>query len=138
MVNKETIKKEALKRMSILKLHPDVKKAFRKTGRLYYSEKTLLCGLYWLDDRPLWAKLVELVTEEEEFFPYFVIFSQTPEGAVLNILYVSKWERDWEAEREMLSNHESYCYVYNLNDSMYSEYATIKFAKFCGGLVRTR
>ena len=52
-MEKEKMKNEALNRLEILNLHPDVYKTFKRSGRLYYSERSPLGGiLYWLNNHP--------------------------------------------------------------------------------------
>ena len=63
MTFKEKQKQEAIARLKMLKVMPNVVKDFEKNGRVYYSErqnKFFNAILYWLDNN---EKYVEIVKE---------------------------------------------------------------------------
>ena len=67
-MEKEKMKNEALNRLEILNLHPDVYKTFKRSGRLYYSERSPLGGiLYWLNNHPDKIKELALELTPEDF-----------------------------------------------------------------------
>lgn len=131
MVTKERMKKEAIRRMELLGIHKTAVELFKKTGGLSCS------GDYRIGSNPEFERLAGVLANERGLLPYHVIYSRLPYGDMLNVLFVSKWEDDWEIEERVITKGGCYCYVYNLSDSSLSEYGSIGIANIGGILVRT-
>ena len=131
---REKQKAEALARMAMLGLHPNVIREFKDEEVLNLSEG--IGALYWLDDEE--KKMVEEFHEEhEESLVYHVIKSYTSIGLMYSLLYVSKYEEEWEWDREDLKEGSVLAYVVNRDMPDCSEFGSIGFRKNIGGLIRT-
>ena len=127
----EKQKEEALKRMKKLKLHPNVIKEFNSEGKLNKSVNGML---FWLE--PEEQAVVDKFQEEYGTLVYHVIKSETTFGLLLNLLYVSKEEEEWEMDNEDLNEGYAVAYIENLTDPMCSEIGSIGIIPRFGGLVR--
>ncbi|MCL2321845.1 MAG: hypothetical protein FWC47_07040 [Oscillospiraceae bacterium] len=130
--SKEEKRNEALSRLNMLKLHPNVKNDFKNEGKINKSEG---CGLlFWLDE-----KEQEYVNEFQDIYctlVYHVIVTNFQFGKCFSILYVSAYKDEWEIEIEDLENNCPIAYVKNLDDPESSEFGAIKIESRIGGLVR--
>ena len=126
-------KQEALKRMKLLELYPNVIKEFEKDNVVNLSENGGF--LYWLNDE---QKQIETEFEEQhDALVYHVIHEFTEFGELLTLLYVSDYDKEWEYDFEDLKDGYACAYVKNLSDDTCSELGSICFKKQFGGLVRT-
>ena len=149
------MKQEALKRIDLLGLHPDVKRAFIEDGTLYYSEPIRFFNdrqatgvLYWLRNNPEWLETVRKTEEEKDFLVYHVIYNRTEFGELLTCLYISDQvdegetvEDVWKEERKQMKPDDegiiwADAYVINLSVPEFSEYGTVGIRESYGGLVR--
>lgn len=133
MMNEKNMRKEAIERMKMLKLHPNVIEEF-KAGIVNKSE-TRLGFLYWLSDDEM-----DMIHEWEEKYNclvYHVILSKTDFGLLMDFLYVSSDDNEWEYEREDIECSKVFSYCKNLSCEWYSEFGSIRIASVNGGLVRT-
>lgn len=141
MADKFKQKLEAEKRLKMLNLHPDVLKLFHEKEELYYSEKSPLGGiLYWMSNNPEWEELIKALEEEKEIMVYHATHEYTAFGECLSLLYVTRYESEWEYDRKDLeSEGDKYplAYVVNLSDPECSEFGTIGIREAAGGLIRT-
>lgn len=131
---KEAMKKEAIERMNILNLHPNVIKEFTEKGTLNYSYSEL-GFLYWLTDET--QARVEKFERETEYLVYHVIEDETSIGRLITFLYVSTCEDEWEADKEDLGAGQCIAYVVNKEDEMFSEFGSVGLKSINGGVVRT-
>ena len=140
MVDKITQKNECIERLKMLDLHPDVLRLFQEDNRLYYSEKSPLGGiLYWVDNNPEWVEMIAKIEEEMGIMVYHATHEHTAFGELLDLLYVSESEEDWEYDREDLhvrGDKVVMAYVLNLSDPAFSEFGSIGIREMAGGLVR--
>ena len=132
-MNKEQQKQEAIERMKMLKLSPNIIKEFEKENTLNLSENGGI--LYWLD-RDQQAIVDEFETEHDALV-YHVIHNFTEFGGLYSLLYVSKHEEEWETDREDLKDGYAFVYVKNVDDNWCSEFGSICIKPQYGGLVRT-
>lgn len=138
MENKQ--KEEAIKRMRLLHIMPQVIKDFEKTDRVYYSERlsSMFCAtLYWLDNH---KEYVDLVNEFEKKYKALVYHAQLTHlefGDCLALFYVSKNEEDWSRDKNDIINGEMYCYVANLQCEFDSDFGYIGVKPAYGGVART-
>ena len=129
---KEKMKKEAIDRMHILKLHPNVIKEFSDNGKLNLS---LNAALYYLNDKQL-ARVQEF-EQKYNALVYHVIQSDTKFGELLSFLYVSQQTEEWKYERNDLEEGYPFVYVANLTDEICSEFGHIEIQPCIGGVIRT-
>ena len=133
------MKEEAVKRMESLGLMRNVIGDFKRSGKVYYSERTPLGGiLYWLDNKPEWVQIVKDLEEQYGFLCYHATHEVTEFGELLDLLIVTKYEEDWETERLDIQDGYVFSYVVNLSEPAFSEYGTIAVKQRAGGLVRVR
>ena len=125
-------KQEALERMKMLKLHGNIIKEFDKEGIVNLSENGGF--LYWLDSDQ--QAIVDEFEAEHDALVYHVIHDFTELGELYSLLYVSKYEEEWEDERTDLKDGYALVYVKNVNDDFCSEFGSIGIKPQFGGLVR--
>lgn len=126
-------KQEALERMKLLKLHNNVVKEFDKEGIVNLSENGGF--LFWLDSDQ--QAIVDEFEAEHDALVYHVIRSFTEFGELYSLLYVSKYEEEWEDDRNDIKNGIALVYVKNMDEDLFSEFGSIGIKPQFGGLVRT-
>ena len=129
---KEKMKKEAINRMNILKLHPNIIREFSNEGKLNLSRNA---ALYYLNDKQL-ARVQEF-EQEYNALVYHVIQNHTQFGELLSFLYVSKYTEEWQRDQDELKEGMPFVYVANLTDETCSEFGSIGIQSFAGGVIRT-
>lgn len=132
-MTKQEQKQEAIERMKMLKLYPNIIKEFEKENIVNLSENGGI--LYWLDSDQ--QAIVDSFETEHNALVYHVIHSHTEFGELYSLLYVSKYEDEWETDREDLKDGYAFVYVKNVDDDSCSEFGSICFKPQFGGLVRT-
>ncbi len=133
MEQKERMKEEAIRRLKMLRVHPNVIRDFVEENKLNYSENGIL---FWVDNNREWADRVSKWQEKSECMVYHVIYNRTKSGEFLTLLFVSKYEEDWEIETKGLKEGFPEAYVINLDDDFCSEMGTVGIAMRYGGVVR--
>lgn len=135
-VSLEEKKIEAVKRLKMMKLHPNVAKDFERKGLINFSEPPF-GGLFWAKDDDL-----ERIKEFEEKYNALVytgIRSHTSIGDMDSYLFVSDYQDEWEMDRDGIKEGEVLAYVYNRTDPDCSEIGYIGIRSLVsGGLMRTR
>lgn len=147
MINEELRNKqkiEAIERLKILQrnylVHKNVLEEYKENETIYYSENFggFMQGiLYWLRNKPQFVEKVKEIEEERNIYVYKCILSHTNFGDILDCLYISADEENWQFEREQLQNDgivDSYCI--NLYDEYCSEFGCIEITGVNGGLAR--
>ena len=129
----EKKKQEAIERMKLLDLYPNVIKEFEKENVVNLSENGGF--LYWLNDEQ--KEIVSDFEQEHDSLVYHVIHDYAAFGELLTLFYVSDYEEEWEDDVEDLKVGYALAYVKNLTDDYCSEFGSICFRKQFGGLVRT-
>ena len=133
MMNEKSMRKEAIERMKMLKLHPNVIEDF-KIGIINKSE-TRLGFLYWLSNDEM--DMIHEWEEEHNCLVYHVILSKTEFGILMDFLYVGSDDNEWEYKREDIECNTVFSYCKNLTCEWCSEFGSIGIASVNGGLVRT-
>ena len=128
----EAKREEAIERLKILGVMQSVVDDFKR-GVVNQSERFGL--LYWLDDKQ--KEMVKKFEEEHNAVVYHIIHQTTNIGKLLNILYVSDWDEEWEMDRDDLKEGQALAYVMNLSMPDCSEFGTIGVKESVGGLMRT-
>ena len=124
---KEEMKKEAINRMKMLKLHPNIIKEFSNKGILNLS---LNAALYYLNDEQL-ARVQEF---EQQY--HALVYHVIQNGQMLSFLYVSQHTEEWEYDRSDLKEGYPFVYVANLTDEICSEFGHIEIRPCVGGVIR--
>ena len=136
-------KQQAIERLEILQkeylLHKNVLKEFKEDETIYYSEN--LGGaysgiLYWLANKNEYIEKVKQIEIEQRIFVYHCILNHTIDGDLLSMLYVSKYQNEWEFEKNDLKTGCIDVYVCNLNRDIDSEFGSIQITGVNGGIVR--
>ncbi|MBP5780259.1 MAG: hypothetical protein J6X34_03370 [Clostridia bacterium] len=132
-ITKEQKKQEALERMKLLSLYPNIIREFEKDGIVNMSENGGY--LYWLDDEQ--REYVSDFEEEYNALVYHVIHNYTEVGEMLTFLYVSDDEDEWGYDRDDLKAGYACAYVKNLDEDAFSEFGSVGIKPELGGLIRT-
>ena len=132
-MTRERMKEEGLERMKKLNILATAIEEFKKEDKLYKTEGQKGV-LYDLDDEE--KKAVEKVEKEWNGVVYHVIKSFTEFGTLLNMLYVSQYDEEWEMDRENLKEMIVFAYVKNLDSDQCSEFGSIGVKPMIGGVVR--
>jgi len=132
-ITKEQKKQEALERMKMLSLYPNIIREFEKDGIVNMSENGGY--LYWLDDEQ--REYVSDFEEEYNALVYHVIHNYTEVGEMLTFLYVSDDEDEWRYDRDDLKAGYACAYVKNLDEDAFSEFGSVGIKPELGGLIRT-
>lgn len=100
---KEEMRAEAIARMKMLHLHENVIREFEQEGKLNKSEHG---ALYWLTQDE--KRHVKQFEDQTGYLVYHAILSHMEFGNLLDLMFVSKRHKDWEAERNELANGEAF------------------------------
>lgn len=139
---KEKQQAEAIKRMKILKLMPNVINDFKK-GVLYYSERQneFFDGvLYWVSNKPEFEQVIKDFEKDYDYLVYHAQLVHTEFGDWLTLLFVSRYEEEWEEQREYLKKGEDYsCVITFDSDGFYleQEFGGCGIEPKNGGVTRT-
>lgn len=133
MATREEMITEAIERMKVLHLHPNVIHDF-KCGTVNVSVDNT--GIL------MWANKEEqeMIRNCEETFGcvvYHAITCDTNFGRLFNMLFVSKYSETWETDREDLAYNIAIADVRNLSDEVLSDVGCIAIKNVVGGLIRT-
>ena len=137
---KEKQKNEALKRMAMLNLMPQVIKDFEKNNKVYYSERQnafFNAILYWLDNEPNYVEIVDKFEKEHNCLVYHCQLTHMEFGDLLSLLYVSENEEEWEQDKKDLREGYAFSYIVNIGCECYNDFGTIGIRPSQGGVLRT-
>ncbi len=132
---RELQKKEAIARLKMIGVLPDVIQAF-KDDRIMYSErvnKAFQAVLYDLKDEELKNKIKDF-EKEYSALVYHVQLLHTEFGNMYSMLYVSNDVNEWELDRDDI-RHNQCCA--NVWDGEFEEIGAIGIKRAMGGIVRT-
>jgi hypothetical protein len=139
-VNRDKMKKLAIKRLKEMKLLGSVTSLFSKEDRLYYSErinKQYSAVLNILDENEELYKKVKEFEERTGYLVYHCILTQTTFGTILDMLFISKYEENWEYDYEKMDDfYRVMSMATNLSDEMLSDMGSILVRPSMGGLER--
>lgn len=131
IISVEEKKKEAVKRLKMLKVHENVIKDF-ESGTINQSERGGL--LYWLDEEQ--KRMVEAFEKEHNAVVYHVIHQHTNIGEMLCFLQVSDHPEEWHYDIEDIEDGQTLAYVMNLTMPDCSEFGSIGIRPSIGGVER--
>lgn len=137
---KEIQKQEAIKRMRLLQIMPQVVKDYEKNDRVYYSERlgsVFLATLYWLDNHQEYVDLVKEFEKKHKALVYHAQLTHMECGDCLSLFYVSKDKDNWSQDIKDILDGMLYSYVVNLQCDYDSEFGYIGVKPVMGGVVRT-
>ncbi len=133
---------EGKKRLNILLemgLWDEVTKAFEKNGTTCLSEAKILfgvCGINFTFDEMLEFKAIKEKFEKDyDCLVYYGVLTTTIMGQFLSLLFVSRYEEEWEDDRRELKEGYPYAYVWNREEE-FGEIGCIQIKMEQGGLVR--
>lgn len=129
---KELQKSEAVKRMQMMNLLPEVVSDFKNNQKLYKSEFNGF--LYWLDKDE--QNIVDNFEKEYGGTVFHIVKDYTEFGKLLTLFYVSQYPEEWERDVDCIEHNEAFCYVKNLDDDICSEFGYIGFKSVIGGIKR--
>lgn len=137
-------REEAINRLEILTqkgLMRCVLRDFKRNGTVYMSEYNGLCGaLYYFNElggaKDEWVELVKKFEEENNALVYHMTHEYTEFGELIDVFYVSNYEKEWADDREELKDNYTTAYVFNLSVPEYSAHGLIGYKALGGGLVR--
>ncbi len=135
-MNRTEMKKEAVKRMELLRIIPQTIKEFEKEDKVNKSEYKGI--LYWIDEEEQ-AKIKEF-EEEYNALVYHVIESsyRMCDGSIMKFtdyLYVSEHEDEWALDRDDIKNNIAL--VCTISDVCpYGEFGSIGIRPINGGVMR--
>ena len=132
---KEQMKQEALARMKLLNLHPNVVNEFQNENKLNYSEGALGI-LYWATDEM--KQIVESFEKKTGYTVYHLIDNNSEEiGHMLTLLYISTEMEEWTYDRRDIQDGCPLAYVENMTYPDCSEFGSVGVRPANGGVVRT-
>lgn len=131
------MKNEAIRRLRELDIFAPAIDLFVKENAVMISEPPF-GALYELDADQ--REMVRKFEEESGGLVYLVIRTYAEFGMCDNLLFVSKYEDEWETELEKIDDEDvfyAFSYVVNHDCDWCSEYGTICIKKMFGGALRT-
>lgn len=131
---KEKMKQEALARMKLLDLHPNVIKEFETEGKINYSSGRSAI-LFWATDEI--REVVRKFENQTGYLVYHAMDNETDIGHMVTLLYVSTEMDEWAADKQDLQEGCPLAYVENLTYPDCSEFGSVGVKPFNGGVVRT-
>jgi len=117
--------------MELLKLSKQCINAF-KNGSVWESEG--YGALYECNDKE--NAIIKKFEEEHDGLVYHMIHNKYEFGECYTILYVSKYEDEWEDDIKDIHDGYVLAYVENVDDTMCSEFGSVAIKSSFGGLVR--
>lgn len=131
IAKKEKQLEEAVKRLKMLGVHPNVVEDF-KDGTINYSIR----GMMYHIKKESWKNIISSFEENYNSVVFLAILSHASFGDMLSLLYVSRHEEEWEADRSMLTHGKTVAYVYNFDAPYCSEIGCIGIKSVFGGIRR--
>lgn len=134
-VSREEKKTEAVARMKLWGIFPQVIQQFEESNQISESEAPI-GACYWLDDEQM-QRVCEF-EERNNALVYHIVHTFANIGEMESFLYVSDYPEEWEYDREDIKNGEPLAYVFNKDMPDCSEFGYIGVElTAAGGLCRT-
>lgn len=127
-------KAEAVRRMKMMDVFGRAREAFRRSNKVMVSEPPF-GGLYDLNERQ--KEVAKRLLDENGALVYMVIRSFCEDMEMESYLYVSDHEEEWGMDRDDIREGYAVTWTENLTCPDCSEFGTIGFRSFGGGLLRT-
>ena len=127
---REEVKNECLKRMKMLKLHPNV----INENKLNKSDGPL-GTLYWLTEEE--QEIVNRIEEKYNLLVYHVIHTYSSNlGKLYDLLFITNDKTKWKYDRQDLEKGIMFSRTEVLYDDINSEFGCIGIESKNGGVVR--
>lgn len=134
-MDREILKKEALKRMRKIGLMKECIDAFEKNNDVWVSEVAGI--LFNLSERPEIKEKIKFFEEKNKALVYHLILDKRKTRNHLIFFYVPGDKGEWIRDNEDLDYNHSVCYVFNASDPEMSGIGGVGFKQCNGGIVRT-
>lgn len=139
-ITREAMKKEAERRIKMLNLHHNAVQEFIEEGRLNRSDRTRIVSpfgkhLIGLNDEE--KQMVAQIEKEWDIYVYHMTHESFEFGECYDMLYVSRYSDEWEADRMDLKDGFPVVYVCNATAPDLSEFGHIGIKAVGGGIIRT-
>ena len=122
----DKLKIEAIKRMNQLKIKNNIVDYFKDEDIVYVSDFNNLLNSYPISNNKNYKNIVEDFEKATGHKVYHALRTHTYFGEILDLLFVSKYEEDWEYD--FIKNNNSYfamSMANNLTDENCSDMGTI-------------
>ena len=94
------------------------------------------CGInFTFDEMPEFKAIKEKFEKDYDCLVYYGVLTTTTIGQFLSLLFVSRYEEEWEDDRRELKEGYPYAYVWNREEE-FGEIGSIQIKMEQGGLVR--
>lgn len=133
MMNRIKQRKEAIRRMKALGISKKAIEALEQRDQIAVS----VAGNITFLMKDTIRDMIKIFEEKYNTYVYHCIYCETDFGILYNLLYVSKYEDEWEYEFEDLKNGVPTAYVINETVPYYSESGSIGVKSLFGALIRT-
>ncbi len=115
-------------------LAPVTSREFLRYGSIFYSQGPD-GTLYSLEDNDWLADTVSYFEESYDAVAYYGIITDSVQGQLLNIFYVTEDREQWGTERQWLDNLSPMVYIENLDHPELSSFGSIHFRMVGEGTV---
>lgn len=130
---RQEVKNECVKRMKMLKLHPNVINEFINENKLNKSDGPL-GTLYWLTEEE--QERVKRIEEKYNVLVYHVIHTFSNLGETYDLLYVENEKECWEYDRLDIEQGIVLSRTEVVYDDINSEFGSIGIQSKNGGVIR--
>lgn len=133
------MKNEAVKRMKMLNILPQVIKEFKNEGVLEVSErinKDYPAALYWVKYYDGLQEAADRFEEDHNALVYHISLTRTEFGNLFSFLYVSHNRDEWANDRVDIRDGEVLAYVWNPTYPENSGFGYIGINPAMGGVER--
>lgn len=128
------MKAEAVKRMKLLMMKPEMIKRFEESGEVYVAEPAL--GRLSPANGKQKA-IIREVERENNIVVYLAMNTNSSFGNLDSYLYVSEYKEEWNRDIRDLKNGTPVSYVHNYDEPMFSEFGYIGIESTPFGFRRT-
>ena len=131
---RQEVKNECVKRMKMLKLHPNVINEFINENKLNKSDGPL-GTLYWLTEEE--QERVKRIEEKYNVLVYHVIHTYSSNlGELYDLLFITNDKIEWKYDRQDLEKEIMFSRTEVVEDVINSEFGCIGIEIKNGGVVR--
>ena len=131
---RQEVKNECVKRMKMLKLHPNVINEFINENKLNKSDGPL-GALYWLTEEE--QGIVNRIEEKYNVLVYHVIHTYSSNlGELYDLLFIANEKTEWKYDRQDLEKGIMFSRTEVVYDDINSEFVSIGIEIKNGGVVR--
>lgn len=110
---------------------------FEDDNEIYYSERlSPICSgiLFNFEDHPDWLNQIEKFEKENGYLVYHAVLTHFDFGDVLDLLFVSGQDNEWEYELSELKQGYADIYAINISDGRLSEFGSAMYEPLNGGI----